>query len=850
MSFPVDQLKADFVAASTPGCRILLSAPTGSGKSTRIPGMMLEAGWGERGTILVVQPRRMAARMLAAYTARQFPCALGDQVGYTVRFDSRVSDRTEILFVTDGILERRLTEDPQLRGVSAIIFDEIHERRLSGDLCLARTLALQENERPDLGVVVMSATLETELLASYMGSRCLSLQANGKMYPVEVRYQAPQPIRNALGAFVQSPVWDQCAQALKQVVSRPDCGNVLIFLPGAYEIRKTEERLRSLPLLKGWDIFPLHGQLSPDAQNAAVEVGTRPRIIISTNIAETSLTIEGVRSVIDAGTARESRWDPRRGLNTLHIVPISRAQAEQRKGRAGRLAPGICVRLWSETEHARRAAFPQPEIRRADLSAAFLNVLAWGYEGLDAIRSFPWLESPEDIETERAWKLLQNLNAISETGGLSLIGRRMLKYPLSPILSRLLIAGEDNDCLAEVTAIAALMQGESLALKTGLNEALRHDDDFSDFQAEWRAIEKAYALRYDVAACTKWGILARAAREITRIAVRLSGAKTFDELPHPDFSEARLRLIRALLQSFPDRVGIRNNSHTLTARAVGGLGGVISANGTAHLGEIFLAAEIVEIGAKNVETHFERCTLIPEESLAETGQLRHNEIPVYDRRKRRVVLRRQLLYRDIILSDKECGDVSPGQAAPLLAEQIVKGELTLNKWDGHVLQWVRRLNGLRQWMPELELPHFEEEDRLVALSMLCEGAVGYKDIADRPVLPILKEWLSPWQQQAMDRYAPTEITLENGRTVKILYREDSTPYFSLKVQQLFGVRNSPRIAENKVPVQAEILAPNQRPWQITGDLASFWINGYPQMKKDLAGRYPKHAWPDSAIQAG
>ncbi len=847
MSFPIEQLKADFLAASTPGCRILLSAPTGSGKSTRIPGMMLEAGWGERGTVLVVQPRRLAARMLATYTARQFPCTLGERVGYTVRFDSHVSNRTEILFVTDGILERRLTEDPQLRGVSAVIFDEIHERRLSGDLCLARTLALQENGREDLGVVVMSATLETELLASFMGPRCVLLKAEGKMYPVKVLYHPPHPVRNAHGAFVPPPVWDQCAQALKQVITRPDCGDVLVFMPGAYEIRKTEERLHSLPLLKEWDIFPLHGQLSPDAQNAAVEVGSRPRIIISTNIAETSLTIEGIRSVIDSGTARESRWDPRRGISTLHIVPISRAQAEQRKGRAGRLAPGICIRLWSESEHARRAAFPQPEIRRADLSTAFLNILAWGYEGLEGIRAFPWLESPDKAETERAWALLRNLGAVSESGKLSEIGWRMLSYPLSPVLSRLLIAGEDNECRAEVIAIAALMQGESVAMKTGLNKFLCHDDDFSDFQAEWRAVEKAHTLRYDVAACTKWGILARSAREITRISARLAEVKNFDELSTPDFVNARPRLIRALLQSFPDHVGIRNSASTLTARTVGNLSGVVSADGTAHRGEIFLAAEIVEIGAKNIETHFERCTLLSEESLNETGQLHHVEIPIYDRRKRRVLLRRQLLYRDLVLSDKECGDASPEQAAPLLAEQAVKGEFILNRWDGHVLQWIRRLNGLRNWMPELELPSFEEEDRLVALSMLCEGAVGYKDIADRPVLPILKEWLSPWQQQALNRCAPTEITLANGRTVKILYREDSTPYFSLKVQQLFGVRNTPRIAENRIPVQAEILAPNQRPWQITCDLASFWVNGYPQMKKDLAGRYPKHAWPDSAL---
>lgn len=845
MDFPIDQLRGAFLeAAQRPGACILLSAPTGSGKSTRVPGMMLEAGWGERGTILVVQPRRLAARLLAGFVARQFPCPVGREVGYTVRFDSRCGPSTKILFVTDGILERRLTEDPALRGVSAIIFDEVHERRLSGDLCLARAMELRRGERPDLGVVVMSATLETEALRRYLGEGAVELEAQGRMYPVSVAYRPPRPVRDARGAMAPPPVWEQCAAAVKELVSTPDAGDVLVFLPGAFEINKTAGLLDHAAWLKGRDVLPLHGQLAPEAQNRAVEPGDRPRVILATNIAETSLTIQGVRSVVDAGTAREARWDPRRGISTLHIVPISQAQAEQRRGRAGRLGPGRCIRLWSEAEHMRRPAFPAPEVHRADLSAAFLNVLAWGARGPEGLKTFRWLDAPSAEESERAWNLLTDLGAIDGDGGLSALGRRMLAYPLPPVLARLMIAGEQERCLPEMAAVAALLQGESVAMASGLAASLQDDDDFSDFQAEWRAVERAAALHYAPTACTPLGIMARAAREIAQTYSQLlRGHGGFTSLPSPDFHPARRRMALALLGCFPDRVGARNGASN-TARLTRGRGGKINPGSVALHGELFIAADVAEIGGRNVETRIGRSTLLTLDDLEASSNLTQEDRAVYDRQRRRVFLHRLTLYRDLAIEDREKGDAAPELAAPLLAAQVVRGELTLTGWDGHVEQWIRRLNGLRRWMPELELPPFEEEDRLVAVTMICEGAVGYKDIKDRPVLPVLQEWLSAWQRTALDRYAPTSVTLANGRTVKLRYREDSQPVFGLKVQQLFGVRDTPRIAGGNVAVLVEILAPNQRPWQTTANLASFWKTGYAQMKKDLAGRYPRHAWPD------
>ena len=837
---PIEQIRGEILeAVKEPGFCVLLSAPTGSGKSTRVPGMLLEAGWGERGTIIVVQPRRLAARLLAGYVARQFPCRLGQEVGYTVRFDSQRSAATRILFVTDGILERRLTEDPELHGVSAVIFDEVHERRLSGDLCLARVLELQRGSRPEIGVFVMSATLELDKLQGYLPQATV-LRAEGRLYPVQVSYMPPVPVRNKFGYVQPPPVWEQCAAAVRQLVEQPESGDVLVFLPGAYEIRRTVEILEQVGWMRGRDVFALHGQLTPEAQARAVECGSRPRVIVSTNIAETSLTIEGVRSVVDSGTAREARWDPQRGISTLHVVPISQAQAEQRTGRAGRLGPGRCIRLWSEAEHRRRAPFPAPEVHRADISQAFLNLLAWGCRSLGDIRRFPWPDAPTEAESSRAWQLLEELGA-ADSQGITPTGRQMLRYPLPPMLARLLVAGEEYGCPAEMAAIAALLQGENIATASGLHPSLRQEGDFTDFQAEWRALQTAVRLNYNPQECDRLGIMARAAREVAMAFRQMLDHRGAE----PDFTAHRQGVVRGLLGSFPAHVAARNSTATGTARLCKRRGGSIAADSIARHCEIFLAAEMTEVGGKSVETRLSRCTGLTTADLI-TGEA---DVAMYDPARKRVLNYHRTLYRDLVLTEKETGDATPEAAAPLLAEQVVRGNLRLEGWDGHVLQWLNRLTCLRAAMPELELPDFGEEDRLVAITMLCEGAVSYKEIQNRPVLPILGEWLSPWQRECLNKYAPKAIRLPNGREVKLLYREDGTPVFGLKCQLLFGVPHTPTIAEGSVKCLVEILAPNQRPYQITADLASFWRNGYPQMKKDLAGRDPRHDWPPTAPDA-
>ncbi len=851
LTLPIEQQRETIIAAAQQsGFCLLLSAPTGSGKSTRVAHYLHEAGCTRRGMVLVVQPRRLAARLLAGYVAQQWPCKLGDEVGYAVRHESKYRDWTSVLFITDGVLERWMGRDGQLEGISAIIFDEVHERRLSSDLCLARALQMQASTRPDLGIVVMSASLELDKLQDYLPQATL-VQAEGRLYPVDIAYRRPLPRRDARGAMTVPPIWDLVAEAISDAISEGEQGDILVFLPGSHEIRRSEEALRRLRCLHDWDIFPLHGQLTPEQQRDAVQLGARPRVILSTNIAETSLTIEGVRLVIDSGLVRESRWEAARGLASLHLVGISQAQSDQRAGRAGRVQAGRCLRLWSESEQQRRAPFPAPEVHRADLSAALLNLLAWGCVGLEgegSIQSFPWPEAPNPTSAAQAWRSLEELGAITERGALSPLGEQMRQYPLPPILARLMVAGKEARCPAEMAAIAALMGGERIARAEGLSEKLYEPDDYSDFQAEWRALRAAISARYDSRSCTALGISARAAREIAQSYRQLGMARQ-----EPDFDRHRRAITSALIASMPEHLCVVNSRATQTARLLGKKAGKLESSSVVArkrdtrasktgVESLFHAAEILEVGARSVEIRLSRCTMIEEELLGELD-LTTRDCAQYDSSRKRVINSRQLLYRDeLLIHEQEQGKPDAAAAAEILASELIKGKTPLKSWDGHVIQWVNRLHCLRTAMPELELPSFGEEDKQVALTMLCEGATSLKEIENRPLLPILREWLSPWQRDCLDRYAPRSLKLANGREVKLLYREDGTPCFGLKCQLLFGVCETPTIAEGRIRCLVEILAPNQRPYQVTSDLASFWKSGYTQMRKDLAGRYPRHDW--------
>ncbi len=442
---PIYELEAEIVSALRERPRLILQAPTGSGKSTQVPQMLLEHDLLGEGEVVILQPRRIAARMLAARVAHERAGKLGDEVGYQIRFENVVSRRTRIRFVTEGILLRQLIKDPQLRGVSAILFDEFHERHLYGDITLARALHLQETARPDLQVVVMSATLDTGALEKFL-QPCSTLTSGGRQHPVTVEY-----LPKSAGDF---PVWDLAVEELVRL-ARSTEGDVLIFMPGKYEIGRTLNAVRASRISQHFVVVPLHGELQPAEQDAALARYEKRKVIIATNVAETSLTIEGVRVVIDAGLARIARFDPRRGINTLLVEKISRAAADQRAGRAGRTAPGHCLRLWTEREHLERAAQELPEVKRLDLAEVVLTLKA---SGVEDVGKFRWLEPPDPRALEGAERLLGDLGAIL-AGEITPLGQRMLAFPLHPRYARMLLAAQEYAACARLRSSPRLRRG-------------------------------------------------------------------------------------------------------------------------------------------------------------------------------------------------------------------------------------------------------------------------------------------------------------------------------------------------------------------------------------------------------
>jgi len=818
--------------------RLLLKAPTGSGKSTTVPGMVR----GEcEGRVIVVQPRRMAARLLAEFVARQMGTPLGKGVGYAVRFENQSGPETEILFVTDGVLQRMLLDDPGLAGVGAVIFDEFHERRLSSDLSLARVLDLQESVRPDLRVVVMSATLETGGLKDFL-EPCKLVEAGGRMFPVEIEHRGGGPVGRR-GLNRHEEVWDRVAVAVKAEARELIAGDrILVFLPGMYEIRKSQSLLENAAALKGWEVCPLYSALSPAAQQAALKPDGSKRIILSTNVAETSVTIEGVKVVVDSGLVRQSSYDVSRGFDSLRVVKIARAAADQRAGRAGRTGPGRCVRLWSESDHRNRAEFETPEVRRVDLAEAILFLKRLG---VNEISGFRWLDQPETERRVDAEKLLTWLGALDSAGKLTAVGGKMSTLPLHPRLASLVLQG--GDCPGEVLFVAAAVQGEGVFKKGGRGkmwtEFLEGEPGWrNDFGAEWLAMMAAKVADFRPRDCDGLGVLARGARETWKNFQQLGRLlqKRGTRIKEPDFRQRGEACAKAMLVAFGDRLAVRRDQGSVVCHVVGGRKGKLHSKSVVRNASLFLAADMIEVEGRERSVTLSRCVEIAEDWIP-AEEISDSENVIFDEVARRVVAVKQRVFRGLVLEEKRGGEVDPDLAGGLLAGRVIAGDLALKNWDAKVERWIARLEFLSKAMPELELPGFDESDREAAIAQICAGATTFKEVKDRDPWRVLHEWLSAPQREAMESFAPEKITLENGVNTRVLYAVGNDPWFEEKVQRLYGVQKTPTIA-NGHPLVAKILAPNQRPWQVTSDLPGFWERGFAQMKKDLAGRYPKHNW--------
>jgi len=838
---PIFEIERPLLKTLTTQKRLVLTAPTGSGKSTQVPQMLLDSGLLRNGQVTVLQPRRLPTRMLAAWVAQARDVRLGGEVGYQMRLDNVTSPATRIRYVTEGVLLRQMLADHDLKGVSAIVFDEFHERHLYGDITLARALQIQESTRPDLIILVMSAILDVVTVQKYLDP-CAVLSSQGRTYPVAIEYLAK--------SAGEAPVWELAVKELQRLVREHPRGDALIFMPGAYEITRTVQAARDA-LGQEFVVFPLHGELPPIDQDAAVARYDRRKIVVATNVAETSLTIDGVRLVIDSGLARIPRYDPYRGINTLLVEKISRAAADQRAGRAGRTAPGHCLRLWTAHDQSARPAQELSEVKRLDLSEVILTLKA---SGVNDVRTFRWLETPAVRAVERAEMLLTDLGAIDDTGAITALGRRMLAFPVHPRYARMLLAAHDYGCVRPVALIAALTQGRDLLVRRhGKQIGDSRDDLFSeemesDFFVLMRAWRYAERNGYHIERCRRMGVHAQAARQVGPLFeqfLRIAAAEGLDIGENPVAPDA---VERCVLLGFSDHLAKRVDAGSRRCELVHGRRGVLGRESVVKA-PFFVVSEVREMESgggreRALNVVLNLATAIKEEWLRELFPADFKEVRsvVYDPTLRRVFARDEKRFRDLVLEEKLSDDPLAEEAASILAREVAAGRCALENWNESVEQWILRVKRLREWMPELALPAIGEEDRAAMLQLICHGACSHNDIKDRPVLPVVKSWLSRQQQACIEENAPERIKLPNGRSVKVVYSVDGAPSTAARIQDLYGIKDTLWIAGRRVAVRIQVLAPSNRPVQITENLSVFWRETYPKLKQELQRKYPKHDW--------
>ncbi len=839
-TLPIYELRAGLTEALESDNRIIIEAPTGSGKSTQVPQMVLDGGVAGPGEVVVLQPRRLAARLLAKRVASERGEPLGGEVGYQVRMESAVSDKTQIRYVTEGILLRQFLSDPDLRGISTIIFDEFHERHIYGDITLARALRLQQT-RPDLKIIVMSATLDAGPLRDYL-TPCRELKSKGRMFPVEIGY-AKKRID-----FRHHPVWEAAADAFETAIESGAAGDVLVFMPGAYEISRTVEAIRSRRCARDFAVMPLHGELPARDQDAAVGECAQRKVVVSTNVAETSITIDGIRVVIDSGLARIARYDPNRGIDTLLVERISRASADQRTGRAGRTAPGVCMRLWTEQEHVARPLQELPEILRHDLAEVVLTLKAGGIEDVAA---FNWLEPPDPRSLENTLTLLTDLGAIDHLEHLTAVGEKMVQFPMHPRYARMLLAGERYQCVRQACLIAALTQGRSILQRNkgketrGNRDDVLGEDDVSDFKRLMRAWLFADKNNYHPDACRKLGVNGAAARQVKPLYERFLSIAGQEGLKINTRAPLDEDLQKCILLAFSDHVARRRDAGTLHCEVVHGRAGDLDRDSIVRDSALIVAAEIREIeGSRDLNVRLNMCTAISEVWLDELfpDDMEVKNEALFDPVQKRVVTKQWKSFRGLELHASMKQDVDPQRAAEIIAEEVLAGRLELYRWDEQVERWIARVNCLATGCPDYGIPIIDEEARRAMVQEICLGAVCKRDLKDRPVWKTVKSWLTPAQLDLIDKQAPERITLPSGFNAKVRYEEGQPPILSATIQKLYGLDEVPRVGFGMIPVVVEALAPNQRPQQKTQDMQSFWANSYPLIRKELKGRYPKHEW--------
>ncbi len=808
MTLPIDAVLPDIRASLARTLNLVLQAAPGAGKTTRVPVALLDADWLAGKKIVVLEPRRLAARAAARFMAACLGEAVGETVGYRVRLDTKVSARTRIELVTDGLFLRRLQADPGLDGVGAVLFDEIHERSLEVDLALALCLEAQGALRPELRLVAMSATLEGETLARLM--RAETVASAGRAFPVETRWLGrPEP-----RVYIE----DAIAAAIRRALGECE-GDVLVFLPGAGEIRRTEERLAARPLPAATRIAPLYGDLDLAAQDAAIRPsppGER-KIVLATSIAETSLTIEGVRVVIDAGLARVPRFEPAGGMTRLETVRVSQAAAEQRKGRAGRVAPGVCYRLWSEAEHKSLPQYPTPEIREADLAPLALELAVWGARDAAALA---WLDPPPPQALAQARALLERLGVLDAAGTVTAHGRAMAAFGAHPRLSHMMLAGKAMGAGALACDLAALIEERDPA-------------------REIKSIDIRLRL----------GLLrGRGAERIRRVAEMWRR-----QLKPGDGGAGDEAAGRLLALAYPDRVAQRRSDARGSFRLANGRGAWCD-EADPLAAAPFLA--IADLDGDRQDARIFRAAPLQRADLDAlfADRIRTEERVEWDTREQAAKARRRTTLDALVLSEAPLAAPDPAAVTVAVLDGIRALGLAVLPWAGEAetlrarIALLRRIEGAEAGWPDVSdaaLPATLAD----WLGPFLGGIARRADFGRIPLARALESLLGWKQKQRLDREAPFDIPVPSGRRARIDYVSGSEPILALRIQELFGATETPTICGGRVPLLLHLLSPAQRPIQVTRDLVSFWRRGYPEARGDLRGRYPRHYWPDDPFTA-
>jgi ATP-dependent helicase HrpB len=837
-ALPIDELTAEISRRALEAGALVLEAPPGAGKTTRVPWALLQA-LGDEGKVIVTEPRRLAARLAAERVAKERGQRVGDLVGYAVRHEEVSGPNTRLSYVTEGILLRRLLVDPELSGVRAVVLDEFHERHLETDLLLA-LLSRRRDERRDLLLVVMSATLDAGPVAAFLRD-APRVTSEGRSFPVTVEHLARPDDR---------PLEKQVTSAVRACLDRDDAGNVLVFLPGAAEIRRAGEALEALGKERRIAVLPLHGDLTVAEQARAVEPSRERKVVLSTNVAESSLTIAGVSSVVDSGLARMASHSAWTGLSTLKIEKVSRASARQRAGRAGRTRDGHVLRLYTQGDFQTRPEFDAPAVARSDLSDAVLMLAAAGVRAGEV----RWLTAPPEQSLTAATSLLVELGALDAEGNLTKIGRRMLELPLHPRLSRLVVEGERRGVGGDAALVAATIGERDIRVAARANVGGRRSSRGdgvsgpSDPLELLERFEEAESARFDAHRLRAMGLDPRAVDAVDR-SQRQLGRLVRREVPAPQSPELNQRaLLSCILAAFPDRVARRRRRGERDLVLANGKLARLSEDSVVHDAPLLVAIDAEERTGHG--TIVRSASQVDENLLFELypERLAMSDELVFTTSSERVERVSSMRWGALLLEETRTL-AAPSEESQAILFRAARTESARFLRSENALSLAARVALLGEHFPNAGFT----SDPLVALEQAlfaaCASAVSFAELDRAELTTLFVAGLTAEQRRLLERETPERVQLGSGRSVPVRYEAGKPPFIESRLQDFFGAAEGPRIVGGRVPLTLHLLAPNQRAVQVTTDLAGFWQRHYPTIRRELMRRYPRHAWPEDGRTA-